>query len=185
MKRRRKVVIYQSLNYGAISDSLEQILEFYYDAIYEKRSFYSDYYIDLIVELGMLAETMYDELSQVITYVLPWDIQFSDSLFIDEEKGRQSHVIWFNTVTCMINSIDMDAWLNQEEIYIFDEAEEKHQEQIRKLKRLTKQQQMLLFRTVTEFILRCLELRAAYNTIATTIAELEFHQPFHPNDPAA
>ena len=79
----------------------------------------------------MLAETMYDELSQVITYVLPWDIQFSDSLFIDEEKGRQSHVIWFNTVTCMINSIDMDAWLNQEEIYIFDEAEEKHQEQIR------------------------------------------------------
>ena len=85
----------------------------------------------------------------------------------------------------MINSIDMDAWLNQEEIYIFDEAEEKHQEQIRKLKRLTKQQQMLLFRTVTEFILRCLELRAAYNTIATTIAELEFHQPFHPNDPAA
>lgn len=177
------MVIYESLDYWAISDSLAQILAFYYDAVYEKRSLYSDYYLDLIIELGILAEAMYDELSQVIVHALPWDIQYSDLLFTDEEKGRQSNIVWFNTVTCMINDISMDAWLNHEEIYMFDDAEEKHQQQIRKLKQLTKQQQMSLFRAVTEFIFRYLELRAAYNTIVTTITELEFHQSFHPNDP--
>lgn len=77
----------------------------------------------------------------------------------------------------MLSDTDMGTLLENENLYLADEWEEKRK-RVRAFEKLTKKQQMILWTDVIGFITRYLELMAAYETISAVIRELDRHQSF-------
>lgn len=177
--------LYKSLDYWSILENLGKIENYYYDSLYGDESSYKEYYSDQIIELANVASELYQELEGLIAQTLPFDILYNKNIYLDDEKEKRFSIVWFDTVTCMLYDIDMEAMLNNECIYDYEDLEEEREKRIRKLDRLTKKQQMLLFTNVMGFITRFLELQAAFDTIVAIINELNFHQSFIVNKDGA
>ncbi len=95
--------------------------------------------------------------------------------FCGEDDSSQTATAWFNTAAAMLSDTDMAELLENENVYGADIFTEK-QKRINALNKLTKQQQMMLYTEVNGFIIRYLELSAAFETIEAVINELDYHQ---------
>ena len=77
----------------------------------------------------------------------------------------------------MLMDTEMGVLLESENLYLTDEWEEKRK-RVKAFERLTKKQQMILWMDVIGFVMRYLELMAAFETISGLIRELDYHRSF-------
>lgn len=166
--------LYKKLDLWSISDRLYDIIDYTWS---DNRtdSIYWDYYSDQINEMSNLAAEMSNELQELlkkITYYSDLPHRDLDAYAEDESSLGAS---WFNAALCMLSDIDMAALLEGEDDYTSDEIRAK-QKRIRMLERLTKKQQMWLYTEVIGFVMRYLELDAAFEVIQGIMHELDYHQ---------
>lgn len=167
--------LFKKLDIWSVDNGLQKIVDYYYTGN-EKNSPYWDYYSDQINEMGILAADMMDDMFRIrskLNYQMPW----KEQKFYEDDECSYTEVAWWNTAACMLSDTDMTELLEGEGIYCSDLMNEK-QKRIRALERLTKKQQMFLYTEVIGFIIRYLELTAAFETITAVIRELEYHQSF-------
>lgn len=167
--------LYRKLDLWSITESINNVI--YYDCSgNEKGSPYWDYYEDQIRELAVLAADMYEELQQ-IKQCLRQEFPWKKNVFFTDDDCTYTEIAWWNTAACMLSDTDMWVLLKNEGLYGRDEFEEKLK-RVRAFERLTKKQQMVLWTDVIGFIMRYLDLMAAFETISSVIMELDYHQSF-------
>ena len=167
--------LYKKLDFWSIGEGLEQVMDFEENGN-ERDSRYWDFYREQIWEMGILAGDMWQELRQIKERL--W-CHFPDKKisFCGEDECGQTAIAWWNTAASMLSDTDMGTLLENENLYLADEWEEKRK-RVRAFEKLTKKQQMILWTDVIGFITRYLELMAAYETISAVIRELDRHQSF-------
>lgn len=169
--------LFQKLDIWSIMDELDAMIDYDYNGN-EKDSPYWEYYNDQIRELAEIAAELYEEWDSIKSYIscqLPYKNSKID--FCEDDYSTMTAIAWFNTAACMLSDIDMKELLENENIYLSDENEEKVK-RIRALEHLTKKQQMILYTEVIGFITRFLQLKTAFQVITSVIHELEYHQSF-------
>lgn len=169
------MALFKKLDLWSIQEELEKVVDSYYDAP-EKKNQYWDYYSDQINEIGIIAADMMNELMDIRNRIR-WKMPEKKFLFYSDDESTQNEISWFNTAACMLSDTDMTVLLENEGDYTTDDERGKEM-RIKAMRRLTKDQQMWLYTTVIGFIMRFLELMAAYETITAVIRELEYHQSF-------
>lgn len=170
--------LFQKLDMWSIMDELDKMIDYDYSGN-EKDSPYWDYYVDQITELSVVAADMYNELDEMKSKL--WrEMPDKKIEFSEDDECTQTAVAWFNTAACMLSDTDMNILLENENIFLSDENAEKAK-RIKALERLTKRQQMFLYTEVLGFIMRFLQLKAAFQVITSTIDELDYHQSFSIN----
>ena len=167
--------LYKKLDLWSIIDALDAMMDYDYNSN-EKNSPYRDYYNEQIRELCILASDMWQEI-QEIKSTLWYKLPERKIVFCDEDTCEQTAIAWFNTAAAMLSDTDMQELLEHENLYNADLLAEKSK-RITALSRLTKEQQMFLYTEVIGFIIRYLELSAAFHTITAVINELDYHQAF-------
>lgn len=167
--------LFKKLDLWSVMDGLDSVMDYDYNGN-EKESQYWDYYSDQIREMCILAADMWEEVDQIKKHL--W-AEFPDKKieFCEADDCEQTAIAWWNTAACMLSDTDMGELLENENIYTDDELKEK-QKRIRAFEKLTKKQQMILWTDVIGFIIRYLELMAAFETISAVIRELDYHQSF-------
>lgn len=147
----------------------------------EKNSIYWDRYSEQINEMANTAGEMYEELRGIrqrlfYHYGLPYKkLEFCED---DMANGGHTDISWWNMAACMLSDADMVCLLENEENDGYFDVEKEKMKRIHALECLTKRQQMALYTEATGFIMRYLELRAAFETILAVINELEYNQSF-------
>ncbi len=165
--------LYKKLDLWSITEGLDKMTDYYYRGN-EKGSPYWDHYDEQINELCNMASDLYGELLSIrdrLWYQMP----MKKIAFCGEDDSSQTATAWFNTAAAMLSDTDMAELLENENVYGADIFTEK-QKRINALNKLTKQQQMMLYTEVNGFIIRYLELSAAFETIEAVINELDYHQ---------
>lgn len=165
--------LYKKLDYWSVLDGLQEMIDYEGNGN-EKDSRYWDYYRGPIWEMSLLAADMWQELQETkerLWYFFP-DKKID---FCDEDNCSQTAIAWWNTAVCMLSDTDMRTLLEHENIYMADECREK-QKRVRAFEKLTKKQRMFLWTGVIGFVVRYLELMAAFGTVSAVIRELDYHQ---------
>lgn len=168
-----RMALYKKLDLWSVYDGLEKMMDYCYNGN-EKNSPYWNYYFEQVNELSIIASELYEELDEV-TARLWRNLPDKKISFSDADACGQTATAWFNTAAAMLHDTDMTELLENENIYHADFLEEK-KKRISAFGRLTKHQQLLLHSEVTGFLMRYLELSAAFDTIEAVITELEHHQ---------
>ena len=169
---------YRRLDYWSIVGGLDKIKNCYHDTIYEKKSQYKEYYLDMITELANLAGEMYIELEHLVEQSIPCEILCNKNPYFDDEKMKGFSIVWFDAETCILNDIDMEVMLDNEGIFDYDDLAAERNKRIRKLNQLTKRQQILLYEKVIGFVTRYMELQTSYEATLAVINELDYHHSF-------
>lgn len=167
--------LYKKLDFWSVCEGLEQIIDYEGNGN-EKDSPYWDFYREQIWELGILAGDMWQELQEIkgrLWYLFP-ERKID---FCGEDECGQTSIAWWNTAASMLTDTDMGVLLESENLYLTDEWEEKRK-RVKAFERLTKKQQMILWTDVIGFVMRYLELMAAFETISGLIRELDYHRSF-------
>ena len=166
---------YKKLDFWSVCEGLERVIDFDGNGN-EKDSPYWERYREQIWELGILAGDMWQELQEIkgrLWYLFPG----RRIEFCGEDECDQTSIAWWNTAASMLTDTDMGTLLESENVYLADEWEEKRK-RARAFERLTKKQQMILWTDVIGFLVRYLELMAAYETISAVVGEMDYHQSF-------
>ncbi len=167
------MALYKKMDLWSVCDGLERMMDYCYNGN-EKDSPYWSYYYEQINELSILASDLYEELDDIKGRL--WrNLPDKKVAFCDQDACGQTAIAWFNTATAMLSDTDMAELLENENLYHTDILEEK-KKRIAAFSRLTKHQQQLLYSEVTGFLMRYLELSAAFETIESVITELDHHQ---------
>lgn len=172
--------LFKKLDIWSIYEGLDEIMDYLYNGN-EKNSIYWDSYSEQINEMANIAGEMYGELGEIryrlsYQYNLPYKkLEFCED---DMANGGHTDISWWNTAACMLSDTDMVYLLENEGKYGDSDAGKEKVKRIHALEHLTKKQQMALYTEVTGFIMRYLELRAAFETILAVINELEYNQSF-------
>lgn len=172
--------LFKKMDIWSIYDGLDEIMDYLYNGN-EKSSIYWDHYCEQLNEMANIAGEMYEELVELrhrlfYQYDLPCrNLEFCED---DLALGGHTDISWWNTAACMLSDVDMVSLLEGEGRYRCSDVEIEKQKRIRALERLTKKQQMALYTEVIGFIMRYLELRAAFEAVVSVINELEYHQAF-------
>ncbi len=166
---------YKKLDFWSVCERLERVIDFDGNGN-EKDSPYWERYREQIRELGILAGDMWRELQEIkgrLWYLFPG----RRIEFCGEDECDQTSIAWWNTAASMLTDTDMGTLLESENVYLADEWEEKRK-RARAFERLTKKQQMILWTEVIGFLVRYLELMAAFETISAVIREMDCLQYF-------
>lgn len=172
--------LFKKLDIWSVYEGLDEIMDYLYNGN-EKNSIYWDSYSEQINEMANIAGEMYGELGEIrhrlfYYYDLPYkNLEFCKD---DMVNGGHTDISWWNTAACMLSDTDMACLLENEGNYGYSDVGKEKVKRIRALERLTKKQQMALYTEVLGFIMRYLELRAAFETILAVINELEYNQSF-------
>ncbi|MCD8295841.1 MAG: hypothetical protein LUE27_11475 [Clostridia bacterium] len=149
-------------------------------AVQGKNSIYFSTYEDQIAEMATLAADMDDEFAgilQQLSFELPQkDVEF----YVDDDAGDgydASGISWWNSIVSIMDDIDMKPLLLNEELdcewYQYDHEKIKRINAVRRLKKDQFFEAMLL---VTGFVVRWMQLKAAFDVISGCIDELEYNQ---------
>lgn len=170
--------LFQKLDMWSIVDELDKMTNYDINGNVNDSPYY-DFYQEQILELSNISADMSEELLYKIRAGIHRELPCVEYDFYNEDKSRaQTEVTWFNTAACMLSDVDMKTLLENEDIYEYSDIALEKSKRIRALEKLTKKQQMFLYTEVVGFIMRFLQLKAAFDVITFTIAELDYHQSF-------
>lgn len=172
--------LFKKLDIWSVYSGLDEITDYLYNGN-EKDSIYWDNYCEQINEMANIAGEMYEELGEIrhrLSY--RYDLPHKKLEFYEDDLALGGHtdISWWNTAACMLSDTDMACLLENEGYDGYSDAGKEKMKRIRALERLTKKQQMALYTEVCGFIMRYLELRAAFETILAVINELKYNQSF-------
>lgn len=156
-------------------DELSEILEGRHNSCF-KNSEYAGYYDELLTEMANYAGDFWNECDSVKDEILRHDIPYRTRNSSSEDGETMNASYWFDTVALMLTETDVGELLYREENYGDIQAEK--EKRLRVLERLPKKDLIWLVQTVSNLIIRYLELDGAWQAIKGVIDELDSRQAF-------
>ncbi len=170
--------LYKELDWWSMTDALEEIMEGSYHKCFAK-SEYAGYYDELLTELANAAGDFWDELEKIKGDIYRHDIPYKARKYKTEDDDTENAAFWVNAVALTLTETDVDTLFYREEVYVDYEIEK--QKRLNMLDKLSKKDFLWLITTVSNLIIRFIELISAWETIKGTIDELDSRQAFIKN----
>lgn len=167
--------LYKELDWWSLMDELEEIIEGTGNRCF-RNSEYAGYYDELLTEMANAAGDFWNEYERVRNEIYRHDIPYKTRKYKTEDDDTENAAFWFNTVALMLTETDASQLFWREEN--FDDVETEREKRLKMLERLPKKDLLWIVSTVSNLIIRFLELDGAWQAIKGTIDELDSRQAF-------
>lgn len=168
--------LYKCLDWWSIMDGLDEIMLGRGNDCF-RNSEYVGYYDELLTEMANVAGDFWNECDSIKNDILNHNIPYKANRSYTIDSESYNALYWFNTVALMFTETNIGVLLYREETYVNDDESEK-EKRIRILERLPKKDFIWLVQTVSNLIIRYLELEGAWQSIKGIIDELDSRQAF-------
>ena len=168
--------LYKKLDFWSLTDELDEIMEGNVNRCFEG-SEYAGFYDELLTELANAAGDFWVDTEEIKSEIA-WkrNIPYKVRKCATEDDETETAAFWFNTVALMLTETDAGQLFYREEN--FEDIGTERAKRLRMLERLSKSDLLWIVTTVSNFLIRYIDIAGAWEAIKGTIDELDSRQAF-------